>query len=63
MPKNSVNKIMSDYYLGIVPGDVTDHRLTVFPSEELAERLLDCFNREQCRALFCEENGTPHKKE
>jgi hypothetical protein len=58
----TINHVITSVYLEEITHIGAIEQLAKFPSTVLAERLLDCFHRGDCRGLFCSEDGEPHEK-
>jgi len=57
---HTVNAIVADVYLSRLDNNQALERLMRLGARTLAETLLDCFQRGDCRPLFCSEAGEPH---
>lgn len=54
---DTLNTVLSEVYLSQLYHDAALKRLMALDSQTLAEALLDCFHRGDCRFLFCNEAG------
>jgi|CXWL01.1.fsa_nt_gi hypothetical protein len=57
---NTINNIMSLLYLSKIDNAQALQKLIQCNLEDLAEKLLDCFCRGECRYLFCSPDGEPY---
>jgi hypothetical protein len=56
-----IDKIIAGLYLDEFSNDEALRKLVMLDPRILAEKLLDCFSRGDCRSLFCDEEGVPHQ--
>ncbi len=56
-----IDNIIADLYLDKLSNDGALRKLVMLDSMILAQKLLDCFSRGDCRFLFCDKEGVPHQ--
>ncbi len=57
-----INQIIANLYLSKLGNDEASRKLVMLDPRILAEKLLDCFHRGDCRPLFCDADGEPHQE-